>query len=320
MSGGAEIRVRVAEAEQVADGIKRLRLFPVDGGPLPVFSGGSHVVVSMQDGERRIRNSYSLMGSPRDTKGYEITVLRTPASRGGSIYIHEHAKVGLELTISYPLNLFPAARRARKHLLLAGGIGITPFIPIMAELDEAHATLELHYAMRSAKLGPYADSLANRYGRRVHLYRSDQGERIPVGDLLSNQPLGTHLYVCGPERMIEGVVLAAHTAGWPGENVHLERFVAPPGGEPFKAKLARSDIEVEVGPHTTLLEAVEAAGVDAAYLCRGGVCGQCETDVLACNGSLVHNDHFLTEAEHQAGRKLMICVSRFKGQELVLDL
>lgn len=321
MTVGTEIKVRVVAIEEVADSIKRFRFERPDGQSLPTFSAGSHIVVSMQGDTRRIRNPYSLMGSLNDPNGYEISVLRTPESRGGSHFMHDRVKVGDTLVVSAPINLFPIDTRAKKHILLAGGIGITPFIAMVERLTLLHATFELHYAMRSPERGAYVErlSMSNATGR-TQIYYDSLNHRIDLDGLLGNQPLGTHLYVCGPGGMIEGVLNTARKAGWPTQNLHSERFLAPPPGIPFLARLKRSNKTVEVSEHQSLLEAVEAAGVEAPFLCRGGACGQCETKVLSHDGTLVHNDHYLTEDERAGDDKLMICVSRFKGRELVLDL
>lgn len=320
MSGGARIRVRVAEIETVARGIKRFRFVPADGTALPLFSGGSHVVVMMGQGAGIHQNPYSLMGSPGDGSSYQISVLRTEISRGGSHFMHDAVAVGTELTIGHPVNLFPIDHRGRKHLLIAGGIGITPFVAMAEQLSLTGAPFELHYCVRDAGRCAYGDRLAGAYGGRVRLYRDDAGEALPLDRLLDHQPLGTHLYVCGPGPMIDWVLGRARAAGWPGENLHAERFLAPPPGDPFTLRLARSGRSVAVGAHQSVLEAVEAAGVDAPFLCRGGACGQCETAVVSCDGALVHNDIYLTPEERGSGRKIMICVSRLKGRELVVDL
>lgn len=320
MSGGVQIPVRVAAIDAVARNVKSFRLVPESGDAMPLFSGGSHVVVTMRDGARTYRNPYSLMGSPRDGASYQIAVLKTDPSRGGSHFMHEGLGVGSALTISHPINLFPIDRRGRKHILIAGGIGITPFIAMAEQLDREGRAFELHYRMRSDEHGAFAQDLSVRFGQRVRLYRSAMGEELPLGALLDHQPLGTHLYVCGPARMIDAVLNVARAAGWPGENLHSERFLAPSGGAPFAVRLARSGRTIRVGEHESILEAVEAAEVDAPYLCRGGACGQCETPVLSANGELEHLDHYLTPDEKSGGRKIMICVSRFKGRELELDL
>lgn len=320
MSHPDEIRVRVAEVAPVAERIKRFRFVAEHGGPLPNFSGGAHVSVMMDDGIRRIRNPYSLISSPYTSDFYEISVLRTEDSRGGSRFMHERVKAGDELTISRPVNLFPIHQLGKKHILIAGGIGITPFMAMTQQLAGSGCRFELHYAMRSETFGAYGAHLKDLYGDRIALYRSANGERIPIAGLLEGQPLGTHLYVCGPERMIDGILEAGRSAGWPEENLHCERFLAPPSGTPFTIRLERSGMDVRVGEHESMLEAIEAAGVEPSYLCRGGVCGQCETQVLACDGTIEHNDHYLTEKEKASGEKIMICMSRFRGRDLVLDL
>jgi dimethylamine monooxygenase subunit B len=322
MSASTDIHVRVVEAEKVAEGIKRLKLVPANGKALPDFSGGAHTVVVMQDGDRQRRNPYSLMSMPGDTSSYEISVLRTTDSRGGSAFIHDSVTVGTELSISEPVNLFPIDRRARKHLLIAGGIGITPFVAMMAQLNREDAPFELHYAMRSSRHGAYWATLRSLYGHRVHTYSDAEAQTLPLDRLLEGQLLGTHLYVCGPTGMIDWVLQSARAAGWPDENVHSERFSPPPTGQPFTVELAKSKKTVKVGAHESLLEAVEAAGVDAPYLCRGGACGHCETAVLSCTGSLVHNDHYLSDEERASAKKIMLCVSRLEGvgATAVLDL
>jgi ferredoxin-NADP reductase len=321
MTINTDMAVRVAAITQVAEKVKRFRFQRTDGRDMPNFSGGAHVVVAMRDGDLLRRNPYSLMSSPLDTSGYEISVLRVEQSRGGSAFLHEKLKVGDTLTLSQPLNLFPFDRRGRKHLFLAGGIGITPFLAMMKQMSAENMSFELHYAIRSRGHGAYWRELQERYGKqRIHVYCDAENLFIPVANLLSAQPIGTHLYVCGPAGMIDGVLGQATRQGWPSQNLHSERFLAPPPGQPFTALLKRSRKTVTVGSHQSMLEAIEAAGVDAPYLCRGGACGQCETSVLGCDGAIEHNDHYLEPEDKASGKKIMICVSRIKGREISLDL
>lgn len=320
MSGGVEIPVRVADVEQATQTVKRFRLAPLSGEEMPHFSAGAHVVVTMNEDGRRIRNPYSLIDRAEDGSSYRIGVLRTPNSRGGSAYMHERVRTGTELVITMPVNLFPIVRTGRRHILVAGGIGITPIYAMASELRRRNASYELHYAMRNEASGAFIEELRALHGERLRLYRDDMQEFVSVSEILPHQPLGTHLYVCGPEGMIDAVLKGGREAGWPKENLHSERFLAPAGGEPFSVVLKRAGITTEVKSDQSLLEAIEEAGVDAPFLCRGGACGQCETAVLSCDGRLLHNDHFLTDEEHASGRKIMTCVSRLKGRELVLDL
>lgn len=321
MTINTEMQVRVAKVTQVADKVKRFRFERNDGQPMPIFSGGAHVIVSMRDGNVLRRNPYSLMSSPLDTSAYEISVLRVERSRGGSAFLHERLKEGDALTLSHPVNLFAYDHRGKKHIMMAGGIGITPFIAMMDQMDREGRVFELHYAVRTRTHGAYWKELVQRYGaHRVKIYCDEERLFIPVESILDNQPLGTHLYVCGPAGMINGVLGTAVKQGWPKQNLHSEEFLAPPIGKPFTAELVKSKRMIEVAAHQSILEAVEAAGIDAPYLCRGGACGQCETQVIACDGEIEHNDHFLEPEEKASGRKIMICVSRIKGNGITLDL
>ncbi|MBC7738993.1 MAG: oxidoreductase [Candidatus Saccharibacteria bacterium] len=319
MSGGAKLDVKVAEVTQVNDLITRFRFESRDGSALPAFSGGSHVVVEMDDHGLRRLNPYSLMSDPEDTSGYEISVRRDDAGRGGSVFMHSHVTPGLEMTLSQPLNFFSLDGRAKKHLMIAGGIGITPFLAQIKQLNHFGGKFELHYAARNRDLCAYGDDLKSAYGDRVHLYFDDDGMAIDLKDLLNRQPIGTHLYVCGPKGMLNWVRKTAEAAGWPIEAVHFEEFLAPGTGQVFTAELKASGKTVTVGTHQSLLEAMEAAGVDAPYLCRGGACGQCETAVISCDGKILHRDHWLSPEEQAVGAKIMPCVSRFEGKTLVLD-
>jgi dimethylamine monooxygenase subunit B len=319
MSGGAKLTVRVAEVVRVNDLITRFRFVSRDGARLPAFSGGAHVVVEMDDHGTRRLNPYSLMSDVQDTSGYEISVRRDDVGRGGSLYMHAHVTPGMDMVLSHPINLFPLDSRAKKHLMIAGGIGITPFLAQIAQLAHLGDRFELHYAARSPALGAYMDRLTAAHPASVHCYFDDRKQVIDLGTVLSMQPIGTHLYVCGPKGMIAWVLSTAESMGWPKAALHHEEFLAPGTGTPFTVDLAASGKTITVGTAQSLLEAMEAAGVDAPYLCRGGACGQCETNVVRCDGTILHRDHWLTPEEHGQGTKIMPCVSRFEGRTLVID-
>lgn len=314
-------RVRVASVTDVASQIKRFELVSANGHALPPFSPGAHVIVTMRNGEHVYRNPYSIVSSTPCQSGYVISVQRSPESRGGSVYMHTQVQTGSELEISDPVNLFPVAHTARKHILIAGGIGITPMLAMLNQFKKDNSNFELHYGIRAPDLGAYYSELANEPDPRVRVYRADKGELIPLASILANQPLGTHLYVCGPQGMIEWALDLARKEGWPDENLHSERFSAPPPGKPFDVKLARTGKTVHVGEHQSILEAVEQAGVDAPYLCRGGACGQCVTKIVASEGgSIQHNDHYLTDEEKRENTQITICVSRTNGSSVTIDL
>lgn len=299
--------------ETLSPRITRFRFEHPEGRPLPLFSGGAHVMVEMQDGDILRRNAYSLISDPEDGSGYEIAVQREDKGRGGSLFMHEKARPGDLMRVGLPVNLFALNLTARKHLLIAGGVGITPFIAQTRELQRLGLPYELHYAVRAR------DELAALplLPEGVHVHVSAEGSRLDLGAMLSAQPLGTHLYVCASDRMISTVLDTAQSLGWPRDALHSEEFLAPAPGEPFQVFCARSHKTLTVGTHESLLEALENAGIDAPWLCRGGACGQCETDVIACDGTIEHHDHWL-EPEERA-RKIMPCVSRFRGQLLTID-
>jgi len=314
------IPVRVVAVEQVTPQIKHFTFAPTGGGELPAFSGGSHIIVVMRGAQRVFRNPYSLMSSPNELDTYQISVLRVDPSRGGSAFMHEQVRVGSELEIAHPVNLFALAKLARKHLLLAGGIGITPFMAQLHDLRLTDVPYEIHYATRSPEHGAYCELIAQAEPQRARLYHDSAAKFIDIEGLLSHQPLGTHVYVCGPAGMITRVLETARALGWPDSHVHYEKFSAPPTGAAFDAYLDKSGIALHVLPDQSLLEAIEAAGVDAPYLCRGGVCGFCRTDVVAVDGELIHNDHYLSDEEKASGKAIMPCVSRARCSKLVLSL
>jgi len=318
-AGTAKLNVTVAEVKPINDLVTRFKFIRTDGGDLPTFSGGAHTVVEMRDGDVTRLNPYSLMSDPADRSAYMISVRRDDEGRGGSKFMHSQVTAGMEMVISNPVNLFSLDLRANKHLMIAGGIGITPFMAQMQQLSATNGNFELHYSVRTASLGSYADQLTEQFPNKVHVYHDDLGQAIDLENLLDGQPLGTHIYICGPKGMIDWARGKAADLGWPREAIHYEEFLAPASGKPFEVRLAVSNKTIEVGENQSLLEALEANDVDAPYLCRGGACGQCETIVIECDGELIHRDHWLSDEQHRAGKLIMPCVSRFDGKTLVLD-
>lgn len=320
MSAGTQkISVKIKDIIKVNELVTRIEFVRTNGVNFPPFSGGAHTVVEMDDDGRRRLNPYSLMSNPNDLSYYAISVRRDDEGRGGSLFMHSKTHIGMEMTLSNPINLFSLDLRARKHLMIAGGIGITPFLAQTEQVSSINGLFELHYSVRSEELGSYTSDLETRYPNNATIYYNDRGEKIDIVNLLDGQPLGTHIYVCGPKGMNKWVRDEARKAGWPEQTVHFEEFLAPEPGEPFEVTLEASGKKIQVGKQQSLLEAIEAAGVDAPYLCRGGACGQCETIVNSYDGDFCHNDHWLDDEERASGTKIMPCVSRFVGKSLVLD-
>ncbi|WP_151449135.1 PDR/VanB family oxidoreductase [Lacisediminimonas profundi] len=312
--------VCVTKIDEVSPEIRRFTLASPDGRHLPSFSGGSHVVVVIPNGDAAFRNPYSLMSSPYDTSTYQIAVRRDDRGRGGSMAMHRQVREGDLLEITPPVNLFPLVKQARLHIFIAGGIGITPFFSQLEELRLSDVPFEVHLAVRGAAHAQLGEELVAIFGDRVHLYRADAGHRLDTGAVLAQRPLGSHVYVCGPDSMIQSTLACARENGWTDSHVHYERFLQQSsGGDPFSVTLARSGITVHVSPDQSMLEAVEAAGLEIPYLCRGGACGRCESDVLELEGEIQHADDWLSSDEKSANTKIMPCVSRASCTRLVID-
>ena len=316
----AEIGMVLSRVVELAPGIREFWLAPEHGGELPAYSGGSHIVLSLPLPGGIRRNPYSLVGDPADRKKWRIAVRRQEQSRGGSAWLHESAREGQAIKVSMPANLFPMSRLGRHHILIAGGIGVTPIVSHARELARLGHSFEVHYAHRAPEFGVLLEELRQLAGRDVYCYVASRGETIDFRKTLGGRPLGTHAYLCGPQGMVEDFHKTARDMGWPDTHVHSERFLAPPPGETFSVKLARSGREVAVAGDQSMLEALEAAGAEPPFLCRGGACGQCETSVVACDSTLQHNDLFLSQAERNSGRKIMPCVSRIAGGCITIDL
>ncbi|NWC93815.1 MULTISPECIES: PDR/VanB family oxidoreductase [unclassified Pseudomonas] len=315
------LNLRVARIEVVTPEIKRFTLVSPTGAHLPAFSGGSHVVVLIASAHNTLRNPYSLLSSPYDTSSYQIAVRRVDSGRGGSTSLHDTVTEGDLIQVTPPVNLFALIKQARLHLFIAGGVGITPVISQLEELQLSKVPFELHYAVRGEEHAQLGKELQATYGEQVHLYRKGIEPRMDIGQVLADRPLGSHVYVCGPDSMIDASLRCARDLGWTDSHVHFERFLEQSnGGEAFSFTLGRSGTTIEVSPDQTMLEAVEAAGHTLPYLCRGGACGHCETNVLELDGELLHSDDWLSDEDKTSGKKIMPCVSRAKCNRLVIDL
>jgi ferredoxin-NADP reductase len=298
----------VAAKEPVAEGVVALTLRAADGSALPPWEPGAHIdLVLAPDLVRQ----YSLCGDPADRDSWRVAVLREPVGRGGSAHVHDRLAVGDRLTVRGPRNHFPLAP-ATRYLFLAGGIGITPLLPMIAAARAAGAEWRLAYGGRSRATMAFLDDLA--------LPQVDvQVGLLDLDALLAEPEPGTLVYACGPEPMLDAV--EGRCADWPPGALRVERFKAAPGtGEAteFEVELAVSGRTVKVPADRSVLEAVEEAGLSPLSSCREGTCGTCETGVLG--GALDHRDTVLSEAERKEGDVMMICVSRARSARLVLEL
>jgi ferredoxin-NADP reductase len=263
------IALRVLEVEPLGPSLKRLRLQAADGGALPTGAAGSHLVLTLRGPDRVWRNAYSITSAPSQS-AYEIIVRRTEPSRGGSAFLHEAVRPGDVIASAPPHNLFPLVLTARRHVLIGGGVGVTPMLAHLRALKASGAPHEAHQIAAVGETALFEELLAPYPAAQVHAGRGG----CDIAGILARQPLGSHLYVCGPAPLMQAVRDAAAQLGWPHGAVHHESFGDHRGGAPFTAVLARSGKEIVVGPEQSLLEAIEAAGVDAPYLCRGSP-GRC---------------------------------------------
>ena len=317
MNGADQLALKVREVEPISPLLKRFVFEAADGGDLPPVGPGAHLRLTLNGDGHRWKNAYSIVSAPADRDHLAIIVRRVTQSRGGSIFMHEAVEVGEVVAAHAPGNLFPLSQIARKHLMISGGIGITPFIAYMAALKAAQAPFELHHFCRDQEVAIFERLLSHFDASSIHIHPTSVA--FALATPLSMQPLGTHFYTCGPGGLMTLALETARDCGWPEAKLHSESFGGGHvGGVPFTAILKRSGIEVKVRDDQTLLEAIEEAGLEPACLCRGGVCGECVTSVL--DGEPEHRDHFLDEQERASNRSIMICVSRAKTNSIVLDL
>jgi carnitine monooxygenase subunit len=274
----------------------------------------------MQDGATWHHNAYSLLSSPHDTRHYQIAVRREEASRGGSAFMHDKVEVGSRLAIGSPANLFELAPDARRHVFIAGGIGITPFLAQLAGHAPGELELELHYAYRSPEHGAFVDELKQGpHADNVHCYVDSAGQRLDLLKLFRSLSPDAHVYVCGPQGLNDAVYANAALLGWPKAQLHSEQFAATDtAGKAFTVVLAKSGLELTVGEDETILKAIERAGVTVESLCREGVCGTCEVAIL--EGEADHRDQYLDDDEKAAQKTILLCVSRSRTPRLVIDL
>ncbi|WP_442790654.1 PDR/VanB family oxidoreductase [Nocardia sp. NBC_01329] len=314
------ILVRVVERQVRAhdNDVVSLRLAAVDGRRLPAWRPGAHLDLELPSGRLR---QYSLCGDPADTSTYRIAVRRIPDGGGGSNEVHREISIGSALVVRGPRNAFPFAvpghgSPATRLRFVAGGIGITPILPMMRLADSLGVEWTMLYTGRARDTLPFLDEV-ERFGDRVTV-RTDDRSGLPAGaELVDGVRRGTAVYCCGPAPMVGAVAAAVREI--PGVELHSERFSAPPivGGAPFEIELARSGEVLDVPADRSALDVLLAHRPDQPYSCRQGFCRTCKVRVLA--GSPDHRDSVLSPAERADGA-LLACVSRCAGGRLVLDL
>lgn len=305
----------VREVSEVAADVVEIALSPADGSGLPPWTPGAHIDLVL---DAETTRQYSLCGSPAELDLYRVAVLRAPDSRGGSEAAHR-LRSGATIRIRGPRNHFPLQSSAR-YLFVAGGIGITPLLPMIEEVEAAGADWELHYGGRSRDSMAYL-SLLEKYGERVVVVPQDEQGLLDLATILGSPRPHTLVYSCGPEPLLAAVEAACAT--WPPGTLHLERFSAKPrdpSGEEdtgFELVLQRSGLTLSVPPDRTVFEVMRHNGVSVLGSCLEGICGTCETGVL--DGEVDHRDSVLDEEERAENDAMMVCVSRCRSARLVLD-
>ncbi|WP_342709852.1 PDR/VanB family oxidoreductase [Bradyrhizobium sp. B124] len=311
------LQVRVADVRTEAERVRSYVLEGTEDG-LPGFSPGAHIDVHLPSGLVR---QYSLIGGAEAPNSYHIAVLRELNGRGGSIEFHDQIECGSVLQISQPRNNFPLAASARRHVLIAGGIGITPILSMVRALIEQGADWHLHYCIKDATSGAFLELLADpSFAPRttLHLDGGDPSRGMPVERVAEIEKSdGVHIYCCGPSGLMKRVEGAVQN--WPKEYVHFESFTAAVttgDDKPFEVEIASTGEVIAVAANETILAALRRHGLDPPFLCTQGVCGTCVVDLL--EGVADHRDSVLFETEQST--KIVTCCSRAVTARLKLGL
>ncbi len=319
----SSLNVKIVRKAPAALDIVTLELAAPDGSSLPPFSAGSHIDVEVRPGLVR---QYSLCNDASEQHRYVIGVLRDPASRGGSIAVHDELQEGQEIRISQPRNHFPLMPGATRTLLLAGGIGVTPILCMAERLAHTNAPFSMHYCARSPERMAFREQIqASAYADKVQLHFDNGAEeqRLDLAAVLQQQCEDTHLYVCGPAGFIDFVLSGAKAAGWDDDRIHYEFFSAKEidtsQDQSFEVQVASTGQVFTIDHNQNITSVLEEAGVGIMTSCEQGICGACITRVL--EGAVDHRDQVLSDSERNEEGWFTPCCSRgHAGQRLVLDL
>ena len=323
-----QLKLMTVQVEQLTPSIKKFVFASADDSALPGWEAGAHLIFELPNG---LHNSYSLSNNPAERGRYVTAVLREPKGHGGSAYMHDSVKAGDILTVTGPQNNFPLSKTAKKHLLIAGGIGITPLLAMGHRLRQNQDDYHLHYCTKAAQDTAFLDEVKDVFAGRVTFHHDggDPSKGIKLNEVLKTQEPGTHLYICGPA----GLLNAAREASkhWAEGTVHFELFssqrtaeqiaqaqaVAANDGS-FQVELAKTGLTLTIPPNRSILQVLWDNNVEVLYACEEGWCGNCKVKYLA--GNVEHRDEYLSESERKD--HLQVCISRAAPGEtkLVLDL
>ncbi|MHC2018115.1 PDR/VanB family oxidoreductase [Methylobacterium sp. CM6247] len=309
MSARLVMKMQVAAAMATTPDVLHLALVHPRRPELPSWTAGAHLDLRLPDG--RVRQ-YSLCGDPADRTRYEIAIKREEAGRGGSTWVHGNLTVGAVVDVSAPRNNFPLAPAARRHILVAGGIGVTPLLAMARTLAAEGADFVLHFCASSATHAPLLADVRAICGDRLQGWFADEGRRFDpmrLGDV----KVDTHVYACGPQRLTDSVQAALDSQGWPPEQVHVEHF-APLSDEtfkpePFEVRIASTGAQLHVAANRSLLDVLREHGFSQPSSCELGVCGACECGYH--DGTVIHRDAVLSVGKRRD--RMTPCVSRAQG-------
>lgn len=318
---GTTLTVKVDKINQEAEDIRSFELVDPEGRLLPMFTAGSHIDVELPNGLMR---QYSISNDPRDVDRYVIAVLREVEGRGGSASMHDDVKEGDTLTITAPRNNFPIHENATHHILLAGGIGVTPLLAMARDLAGRDLSFELHYCTRSPEKTAFKDAIGSddlKSSVTVHHDGGNPADGLDIAGMLKEVRQGANVYYCGPTGFMHACEQA--TEHWPMGTVHREFFNVDPDVEfgddtAFKVIIASTGQELDVPADKSIVDVLRANGIEVETMCEEGICGTCATVLL--EGDPDHRDFVLDDEEKERGEFIMVCCSRAKSPTLKLDL
>jgi len=314
-----ELRLSVERITQQSPHIKSFKLVSRNGNLLPKFDAGAHLQVTINHDNGDIIRHYSILSHPDERRYYEIAVLEVPHSRGGSFYMHRNIKEGDELSCSLPISEFPLSKKANHNILIAGGIGITPMLSMLQRLISSKQSVEIHYTAKNQSDLIFTDRIKMIAGNKCRFYASiEQNSRLDLKKLLAYPKEDTHIYVCGPVRMINSVRELGEINNWSDEQIHYESFGTQTSTDikEIQIYLEKSHQSISIPANKSILDCLLEENIDVPHQCKRGECGMCTTTVL--DGQADHHDLCLSQSERK--HSMCLCVSRAKSNYLKLDL
>jgi len=310
--------VKVESIESVALNIIKLRLVPADNNEkeLPAFNSGAHIEIGFAN--KQFARKYTLISNPEELSFYEIAVLKVETGLGGSNWLHQNLKTGDVLTCAGPFNEFELVQAAEHSLLIAGGIGITPILSFVRELQRNNNSYELHYAAKSSEAAYMPSVLQQGRHEQNHFYFNSLNQKLDLNLVIPDFVDRHHLYICGPSSMIENAKNIAQQKKWPAQNIHFESFgvVTTKADQGFFIKLEKSELTIFVEPKQTILEALEQNNIPIDFGCRRGECGACVVEYF--DSEVDHRDVCLTSEMRKS--VLCACVSRAENLKIKLRI